>query len=92
MLSSLESYFIVGAFVVQTAGATRAFRHGQGRIGRPGSKTMCKRELGFPRNLGAPVVPTESPGWGYRVTNPRPAAAARSDGGSETCVIRGTAK
>ena len=53
---------------------------------------MCKRELGFPRNLGDPVVSTESPGGGYRVTNPRPDVAARSDGGSEICVIRGTAK
>lgn len=36
-----------------------ASRHGQGRIGRPGSENMCKRELGFPRNLGAPAVSTE---------------------------------
>lgn len=28
-------------------------------IGRPGSKNMSKRALGFPRNLGDPVVSTE---------------------------------
>ncbi len=34
---------------------------------------MGKRESGFPRNLGDPVVSTEEfPGWGYRVTNPGP--------------------
>ena len=59
MLLSLESHVIVGAFVVPFARAMRAFRYGQGRIGRPGSKNMSKRESGFPRNLGAPVVSTE---------------------------------
>ena len=33
---------------------------GLGRIGRPGSKNMGKRALGFPRNLGGPVVSTEA--------------------------------
>ena len=59
MLLSLESVVVVGAFVVNVAGATQAFRNGLGRDGRPGSKNMCKRELGFPRNLGDPVVSME---------------------------------
>ena len=59
MLLSLESRIVVGAFVVLVAGATRAFRNGLGRIGRPGSENMSKREWGFPRNLGDPVVSTE---------------------------------
>jgi len=37
MLLSLESA-VVGAFVVPFARAMRAFRQGQGRIGRPGSE------------------------------------------------------
>ena len=60
---------------------------GLGRLDRPGSKNMRKREWGFPRNLGAPVVSTEEARTGYRVINPRPDVVARNDGGSETCVI-----
>jgi hypothetical protein len=33
---------------------------GQGHIGWPGSKNMGRREWGFPRNLGDPVVSTEN--------------------------------
>ncbi len=33
--------------------------NGLERFDRPGSETMRKRELGFPRNLGDPVVSTE---------------------------------
>jgi len=59
MLLSLENRLIVGAFVVPRARATRASRNGLGRIGRPGSENMCKRESGFPRNSGDPVVSTK---------------------------------
>jgi hypothetical protein len=59
MLLSLER-FLVGAFDIPCSGAMRASRHGQGCIGRPGSKNMSKRESGFPRNLGDPVVSTEA--------------------------------
>lgn len=59
MRLSLESLFLVGAFVVPLAWATRAACYGQGRLGRPGSEDMSKRGLGFPRNLGDPVVSTE---------------------------------
>ena len=59
MLLSLESLIVVGAFVVPVTGATRVSASGQGRIGRPGSKNMGKRESGFPRNLGDPAVSTE---------------------------------
>jgi len=59
MLLSLESLFLVGAFVVPLAGATRAACYGQGRFGRPGSESMSKRVWGLPRNLGDPVVSTE---------------------------------
>ena len=59
MLLSLESRFVVGAFVVHMRGPRERSAIGLGRLGRPGSKNMCKRELGFPRNLGDPVVSTE---------------------------------
>ena len=49
----------VGAFVVPLAGATRPLCFGQWRAVRPGSENMCKRVLGFPRNLGDPVVSME---------------------------------
>ena len=37
--------------------------------------------------MGDPVVSTIIPGRRYRVTNSRSDVAARSDAGSETCVI-----
>jgi len=60
MLLSLERIVVAGAFVVPFAGATRLSRYGLGRVGRPGSENMSKREWGFPRNLGDPVVSTEA--------------------------------
>ena len=72
MLSSLEMFMTVGAFVVTEAGATRHALLGQERAVRPGSENMCRWVWRFPRNLGDPVVSMEIPGRGYRVTNPRP--------------------
>ena len=88
MLLNSEMTLLVGAFVLQEAGATRAFRNGLERLGRPGSENMCKREWGFPRNLGDPVVSTEAfPEGDTGRTTPGPTTAARSRRGSETCVI-----
>ncbi len=55
MLSSFESSH-VGAFAVPLAGAVRPHRYGKGRAVLPESKTMAKRQSGFPGNLGDPVV------------------------------------
>src|SRR5208283_2152928 len=44
--------------------------------------------IGVPQELGRSCrLHGRMPGRGYRVTNPRPAVAARSDGGSERCVF-----
>ncbi len=60
MLLSLESYVSRRRLRrAYSGGHASVPQIGQGRIGRPGSETMCKRELGFPRNLGDPVVSTE---------------------------------
>jgi hypothetical protein len=56
MLLNLESLLIDGAFLVLRRGATRQFRNGLEQVGRPGSENMCRREWGFPRNLGDPVI------------------------------------
>ncbi len=78
MLSSLEILLNVGAFPFLWRRATRPLSNGLERVGRPGSKNMCKRGLGFPRNLGDPDVSTQSTaGRGYRLTNPRPAVGTR---------------
>ena len=37
----------------------QTYRYGRERIGRPWSEAMGKQVLGFPRNLGTPVVSTE---------------------------------
>jgi len=88
MLLNSEMLLLVGAFVLQEAGATRPFRKGLERLGRPGSKNMRKRILGFPRNLGDPAVSTEAvPDGDAGRTTPGPQAAARSRGGSEKCVL-----
>jgi hypothetical protein len=83
MLLSLER-FLVGAFDIPCSGATRAFRKSQGRTGRPGSKNMRKREWGFPRNSGNPVVSTEdNPDGDTGRPTPGPTPATRHGGGSE---------
>ena len=75
MLLSLERGIHVGAFVFFLAGAVRQPRFGERPVVRPGSKNMCKWILGFPRNLGGPVVSTvEMSGWRYRMTNSRSVA------------------
>ena len=44
--------------------------------------------IGVPQELGRSCrLHGRSPGWGYRVNNPRPDAVARSGGGSEMCVV-----
>jgi len=49
---------------------------------------MCRWVLGFPRNLGDPVVSMEEfPGGGYRVTNPRPVAVTLGGDGSERASV-----
>ena len=60
MLLSLEIGLCVGVFVFFLAGTVWAFRFGEERSVRPGSKNMCKWTVGFPRNLGGPVVSTEA--------------------------------
>ena len=54
----------------------------------PGSENRA-RSHGSPRNLGGPVVFSETPGGRYRVTNSRPVAGASGDHGSETRVRPG---
>jgi hypothetical protein len=63
MLSSFES-LNVGAFAVPLAGAVLPHRQGEGRAVLPESKTMAKKQSGFPGNLGDPVVSTGSFGLG----------------------------
>ena len=58
MLLSLERGFHVGAFVFFLAGAVRQPHYGLRSVVRPGSKNMSRWILGFPRNLGDPVVST----------------------------------
>ena len=68
--------FDVGAFVVFLAGATRRSRFGERHVARPGSKNMCKWTPGFPRNLGAPAIPTAkfpAGAPGYQLQAHRPA-------------------
>ena len=88
MLLSLESLFVVGAFVVPLAGATRAFRNWSGTHRPAGVGEHVQTGIGVPQELGRSCrLHGRIPGRGYRVTNPRPDVAARSDGGSEICVI-----
>jgi hypothetical protein len=60
MLLSLERGLCVGVFVFFLARTAWAFRSGEERSDRPGSKNMCRWTFGFPRNLGGPVVSTEA--------------------------------
>ena len=46
----------VGASVFPLAGAMLPHRFGQGRAVLPESRNMAPGQLGFPRNLGTPVV------------------------------------
>src|SRR5580700_10925777 len=87
MLLSLESVVIVGAFVVNIAGATKASRSRSGTLTGRGRRTCANGNGGSPGTWEILSFPRKLPGGGYRVTNPRPDAAARSGGGSETCVI-----
>ena len=59
MLLSLESLLSSAPSSFPSRGPRERSANGQERIGRPGSENMGKRELGFPRNLGDPVVSTE---------------------------------
>src|SRR5208337_843653 len=52
-----------------------------------GRRTCANGNGGSPGTWELLSSPWKKPGWGYRVTNPRPNVAARSDGGSERCVI-----
>src|SRR5271166_5334660 len=88
MLSSLERRIIVGAFVVQTSGATRAFRKRSGTFRPAGVGEHEQTGIGVPQELERSCrLHGRMPGRGYRVTHPRPDVAARSGGGSEKCVI-----
>jgi hypothetical protein len=65
----------------------RAFRNGLERLGRPGSENMRKREWGFPRNLGAPVVSTEAfPDGDTGRTTPGPPRQHAAAAGAKSCV------
>ena len=59
MLLSPERYKSSAPSSFRQRGPRERSVRGQERIGRPGSENMCKQELRFPRNLGAPVVSTE---------------------------------
>ena len=88
MLLSLESHVVVGAFVVPLAGATRAFHNRSGTHRPAGVGEHGQTGIGVPQELGSSCCfHGRIPGWGYRVTNPRPDVAARSDAGSEMCVV-----
>ena len=88
MLLNSEMILTAGAFVLQEAGATRAFRNGLERLGRPGSKNMCKRAWGFPRNLGEPVVSTEAfPEGDTGRPTPGPTWQHAAAAGAKSCVI-----
>src|SRR5258708_6775861 len=69
-----------------------------GRAGAPYGPGACVRAAGvkeqgldtggFPRNLGRSVDLLCFPGWGYRVTNPRPNVDSLGDVGSESRVLQ----
>ena len=88
MLLNPEINEVVGAFVVQTSGATRTLHNWSGTYRPAGVGEHVQTGIGVPQELGRSCrFHGRIPGRGYRVTNPRPDAAARSGGGSETCVI-----
>ncbi len=87
MLLSLES-LLVGVFVVHLAGTMRAFCNRSGTHRSAGVGEHEQTGIGVPQELGRSCrLHGRMPGRGYRVTNPRPDVVARSDGGSEICVI-----
>jgi len=73
MLSSLERDIVVGAFVVQTSGATRAFHKRSGTHRPAGVGDHVQTGIGVPQGLGRSCrFHGRILGWGYRVNNPRP--------------------
>ena len=85
MLLSLESRLSSAPSLFPVRGPRERSTSGQGRIGRPGSENMSKRESGFPRNLGDPVVSTEAfPDGDTGRPTPGPPPTTRHGGGSET--------
>jgi hypothetical protein len=88
MLWSLESLLIDGAFLVLRWGAARPFRNGLEQVGRPGSKNMCRRKLGFPRNLGDPDISTEkTPEGDTGLPTPGPPLTLGDGGRDETSRV-----
>jgi hypothetical protein len=88
MLLSPEIILTVGALVVLTAGAMpsvpQVVRHaGAGR----GLRTCANGNRGSPGTWEILSSPRKHSRTGVPGNNPRPAAVARSGGGSETCVI-----
>src|SRR5262245_13639425 len=53
---------------------------------------MAIGHLGFPKNLGEPVVSSAHPGWSHRVTNSRPGRRTRPLRSEPNECNRGTAK
>ncbi len=88
MLLSLESRLSSAPSSFPAAGATRAFRQRSGTHRPAGVGEHVQTGMGVPQELGRSCrLHGSIPGRGYRVTNPRPDVAARSGGGSETCVF-----
>ena len=54
--------------------------------------TCANGQSRFPRNLGAPVVSLENPGWRHRVTNSRPRRRTCPPRSEQNKCNRGTAK
>ena len=63
-----------------------------GAIGPAGVGEQGMGTFGFPRNVGAPVVSKEKPGWRYRVNNSRPGVAALSRAGAKPECNLGTGR
>ncbi len=95
MLLSFERTIIAGAFAFRIPRATLLLFIGLEQVVLPESKNMSKRTIGVPQELGrSGRLHGRKPGWGYRVTNPRPAArhsVAAGDTKAAGCA-RGIAK
>ena len=93
MLSSLE-IVNAGAFVLFLAWAALGRCTGSDASDLPGSKNMANQQLGFPRNLGVPVVSVGTrigAGWPNR-NSPGLRVLRSGFGGAKVGRTNGTAK
>jgi hypothetical protein len=66
----------------------RLLRNGLEQVGRPGSENMCKRELGFPRNLGDPADSTNTdPDGDTGIPTPGPLSTLGGGGSEKNRVL-----